>query len=86
MPRTAGTALEQRLGQLGWIEGRTIAIERRWADARKSRFWAGGGKADALIYSVFHSILRATIPARAQSSSAWLLDAPLTPIAVCAEN
>jgi putative tryptophan/tyrosine transport system substrate-binding protein len=37
MPRAAGTALEQRLGQLGWIEGRTIAIERRWADARNSR-------------------------------------------------
>jgi hypothetical protein len=38
MPRAAGTALEQRLGQLGWIEGRTFAIERRWADARNSRF------------------------------------------------
>jgi hypothetical protein len=31
----------------------------------------------ALTYPVFHSILRATIPARAQSSSTWLLDAHL---------
>jgi hypothetical protein len=38
MPRGAGTALEQRLGQLGRIEGCTIAIERRLADARNSRF------------------------------------------------
>jgi hypothetical protein len=37
----------------------------------------------AITSSVFHSILRATIPARAQSSSAWLVDAPLTPMAPC---
>jgi putative ABC transport system substrate-binding protein len=28
----------QRLGELGWIEGRTVAIEYRWADARNERF------------------------------------------------
>ena len=26
-------ACTQRLRELGWIEGRTIAIERRWAEA-----------------------------------------------------
>jgi hypothetical protein len=28
----------QRLRELGWIEGRTIAIEYRWADGRTERF------------------------------------------------
>ena len=32
------TAFVQRLRELGWIEGRTIAIEYRWADGRPERF------------------------------------------------
>src|SRR5258708_18771176 len=31
-------AFGQRLHELGWIEGRTIAIEYRWAEARSERF------------------------------------------------
>src|SRR5262247_205853 len=31
-------AFVQRLHELGWIEGRTIAIEYRWADGRTERF------------------------------------------------
>jgi ABC-type uncharacterized transport system substrate-binding protein len=31
-------ALVQRLQQLGWMEGRTVAIEYRWADGRSERF------------------------------------------------
>ena len=31
-------AFLQRLRELGWIEGRTLAIEYRWADARAERF------------------------------------------------
>jgi len=31
-------ALVHRLRELGWIEGRTIAIEYRWAEARSERF------------------------------------------------
>src|SRR6516164_3357496 len=30
-------AFVQRLRELGWIEGRTIAIEYRWADGRSDR-------------------------------------------------
>jgi putative ABC transport system substrate-binding protein len=28
----------QRLRELGWIEGRTVAIEVRWAEGRSERF------------------------------------------------
>jgi putative ABC transport system substrate-binding protein len=31
-------AFVQRLRELGWIDGRTIAIEYRWADGREERF------------------------------------------------
>ena len=31
-------ALVQRLRELGWIEGHTIAIEYRWAEGRNERF------------------------------------------------
>jgi putative tryptophan/tyrosine transport system substrate-binding protein len=30
-------AFVQRLRELGWIEGRTVAIEYRWAEGRKER-------------------------------------------------
>jgi putative ABC transport system substrate-binding protein len=31
-------AFVQRLGELGWVEGRTVAIEFRWAEGRSERF------------------------------------------------
>src|SRR5262245_6966502 len=31
-------AFVQRLGELGWVEGRTVAIEYRWAEGRSERF------------------------------------------------
>ena len=40
-PSTAGqwlAAFEQRLRELGWIEGRNVAIEVRWAEGRSERF------------------------------------------------
>jgi putative tryptophan/tyrosine transport system substrate-binding protein len=32
------TAFVQRLGELGWTEGRTVAIEYRWAEGHMERF------------------------------------------------
>src|SRR5262249_12673321 len=34
----AGAALLERLRELGWIEGRTVAIEHRWAENRMERY------------------------------------------------
>jgi putative tryptophan/tyrosine transport system substrate-binding protein len=31
-------AFEQRLRELGWTEGRTVAIEYRWAEGRHERY------------------------------------------------
>jgi len=31
-------AFVQRLSELGWVEGRTVAIEYRWAEGRNDRF------------------------------------------------
>ena len=31
-------AFTQRLGELGWIDGQTVAIEYRWADGRAERY------------------------------------------------
>src|SRR6516164_6139996 len=44
VPNTRAAASEwtdafvQRLGELGWIEGRTVTIEYRWAEGRPERF------------------------------------------------
>jgi putative ABC transport system substrate-binding protein len=32
------SAFVRRLGELGWIEGRNVAIEYRWAEGRRERF------------------------------------------------
>src|SRR5262249_16869560 len=40
-PATQGAwaaALVHRLAELGWVEGRTVAIEYRWGDGRSERF------------------------------------------------
>ena len=31
-------AFSQRLRELGWIEGRTVALETRWAEGHSARF------------------------------------------------
>jgi len=31
-------ALLQRLQELGWVDGRTVSIEYRWADGRSERY------------------------------------------------
>ena len=38
LERHGSAAFVQRLRELGWIEGRTVAIEYRWAEGRAERF------------------------------------------------
>jgi putative tryptophan/tyrosine transport system substrate-binding protein len=49
-------AFVQRLRELGWIEGRTIAIEYRWVEGREERFAQGAAelvrlKVDVIVTS-----------------------------------
>src|SRR5262245_66440659 len=37
-------AFAQRLGELGWIEGRTVAIEYRWVEGRTERLAAAAAE------------------------------------------
>src|SRR5262245_63021812 len=51
------TAFAERLRALGWIEGRTIAIEYRWSEGRPERVAESGGefvrlKSDACVANV----------------------------------
>jgi len=48
------TALQQRLQELGWVDGRNVRIELRWAggDPDRARFYAGelvGMKPDVIF-------------------------------------
>jgi putative ABC transport system substrate-binding protein len=53
-------ALLQRLRSLGWVEGRSIAIERRWAEGQSDRFPAIAAKFVRLKVDV---IVTASTPA-----------------------
>jgi putative ABC transport system substrate-binding protein len=56
-------ALVQRLGELGWIEGRTVAIQYRWADGRDEQLVAIAGEFARLKVDVI--VTHATAPVRA---------------------
>jgi ABC-type uncharacterized transport system substrate-binding protein len=64
--RSAGTewvaAFGQRLRELGWLEGRTITIEYRWAEGREERFAQGAAdlvrlKVDVIVTSGTQSVM-----------------------------
>jgi len=64
--RSAGSewvaAFGQRLRELGWIEGRTITIEYRWAEGREERFAQGAAelvrlKVDVIVTSGTQSVV-----------------------------
>src|SRR5262245_23869655 len=57
-------AFVQRLRELGWIEGRTIAIEQRWGEGRNERFAKGAAefvqrKVDVIVASGTANVLAA---------------------------
>jgi hypothetical protein len=62
-------AFVQRLRELGWIEGRTIGIEYRWAEGRSERFTEIGAEFVRLKVDVIVT-LGAAVPALKQLTSA----------------
>ena len=62
-------AFLQRLRELGWIEGRTVAIEYRWADGRDERFAAIAAEFARLNVDVVITA-GTTVPAMKQATSA----------------
>ena len=62
-------AFVQRLHELGWIEGRTIAIEYRWAEGRSERYTEIGAEFVRLKVDVIVTV-GAAVPALKQITSA----------------
>jgi putative tryptophan/tyrosine transport system substrate-binding protein len=62
------TAFVQRLRELGWIEGRTVAIEVRWAEGRTERFAQIAAEFVRLKVDVIVTLGAAVIPAKQATS------------------
>ena len=62
------TAFERRLRELGWIEGRTFAIEYRWAEGRSERFAELATDFVRLKVDVIVTLGGAVIPAKQATS------------------
>jgi ABC-type uncharacterized transport system substrate-binding protein len=72
-PSTQGqrviAAFVQRLRELGWIEGRSIAIEYRWAEGRSERYAEIAAEFVRLKVDVIVTVGSAAIPARQVTST-----------------
>jgi putative ABC transport system substrate-binding protein len=62
-------AFVQRLRELGWVEGRTVAIEYRWAEGRSERFAALASELARLKVDVIVTVGAAVDAARAATST-----------------
>ena len=62
-------AFVQRLRELGWIEGRTVAIEYRWAEGRSERFTAIAAEFVRLKVDVILSVGSAAAVAKQATST-----------------
>jgi putative ABC transport system substrate-binding protein len=62
-------AFVQRLRELGWIEGRTVAIEYRWAEGRSERYAEIAAELVRLKVDVIVTIGTATVVAAKQATS-----------------
>ena len=61
-------AFVQRLRELGWIEGRTVAIEYRWAEGRSERYTAIAAEFVRLKVDVIVTVASAVVAARQVTS------------------
>ena len=62
-------AFVQRLRELGWIEGRTVAIEYRWAEGRTERFAEIAAEFVRLKVDVIVTLGNRAVPAAKQATS-----------------
>src|SRR2546430_10260269 len=62
-------AFVQRLRELGWIEGRTVAIEYRWAEGRNERYAEIAAEFVRLKVDVIVTVGSAAIAARQETST-----------------
>jgi putative ABC transport system substrate-binding protein len=63
------TAFVQRLRELGWIEGRTIAIEYRWAEGRNERYTEIAAEFVRLKVDLIMTAAGGAVPAAKQATS-----------------
>src|SRR5262245_18702731 len=63
------TAFVQRLRELGWIEGRTIAIEYRWAEGRNERYTEIAAEFVRLKVDLIMTAAVGAVPAAKQATS-----------------
>jgi putative ABC transport system substrate-binding protein len=61
-------AFVQRLHELGWIEGRTVAIEYRWAEGRSERYTEIAAEFVSLKVDVIVTVASAVIAAKQVTS------------------
>src|SRR5215204_5045878 len=61
-------AFVQRLRELGWIEGRTVAIEYRWAEGRSVRYTEIAAEFVRLKVDVIVTVASAVVAARQATS------------------
>jgi putative tryptophan/tyrosine transport system substrate-binding protein len=62
-------AFVQRLRELGWIEGRTVAIEYRWAEGRNERYAEIANEFVRLKVDVIVTVGSAVLPAMHATST-----------------
>ena len=63
-------AFVQRMRELGWIEGRTVAIEYRWAEGRPDRYHEIAAEFVRLKVSVIVTVGTAVLATREASRTA----------------
>src|SRR5262249_55181153 len=71
-------ALMRRLGELGWIDGRTVTIEYRWAEGRSERFAEIAAEFVRLKVDVIVTVGGAALAARQVTPTIPIVFAPAT--------
>src|SRR5215470_16793608 len=71
-------AFVRRLGELGWIDGRTVAIEYRWAEGHSERFAEIAAEFARLKVDVIVTVGAAALAARQVTSTIPIVFAAAT--------